>query len=608
MACIPVRDRPWHDALRLLPCPVDPCRPCRSPGNRRRRDRARVGARRQKPVFINGNPLKGTYRRIDEGDRLCDAEAVKRMLTEQTEDSRDDLILSGHGIDDLDRGSIDIFRSMLHVSRAGHPFLDATGEDFLRRIRAWRTDRETGRDGLTVAGLLMFGTSETIRDEFPNYDVDCQEWDERGADRWLARLTTDGTWSGTLLDFYRFTWKKLTSSLKVPFRLVDGRRLDETSAHIALREALVNALVHADDTGRSGVLITRRTSMFSFRSPGGMRIPPEQAFRGGESDGRNRTLQQMFLLIGAGERAGSGVPKILKGWREQHWRSPTFSERLEPSEQTLLELHVEDLLSQEVSDDLRKRFGGEFEDMSSEQRIVLCTAVVETSISHARAMTLCDLHPVDMTKMLQGLVQKGYLAKLGQGRGSRYHLPGPPPSSLPGNVEPNLPQGFRTSRPDLRTSQTRFPRSSLPSSDAGSLAFPYRSSTISNVSTEHRTRDWSTSPRGREAAAVRGTSSSASSPHCATDATGPCGCWLNPRTARKTISGRIMSTRSWEAATSSRLFRELPTILAEPTRHPSHMALQEGFASAVPHGIGGRKRLSLPKTDIDDGAPAPMGG
>ena len=385
--------------------------------------RVPAASRRQRPVFINGNPLKGTYRRIDAGDRLCDPEAVKRMLAEQTEESRDDHILAGFGIEDLDRGSVDIYRSMLRDSRPDHPFLEVAGRDFLRRIRAWRTDRETGREGLTAAGLLMFGTSETIRDEFPNYALDYQEWDDRGAERWIDRLTTDGTWSGNLLDFYRSTWKRLTTGLKVPFQLVDGRRRDETSAHVALREALVNALVHADYTGRSSVLVVRRPTMFSFRNPGGMRVSPEQASRGGESDGRNRTLQQMFLLIGAGERAGSGVPKILKGWREQHWRPPTLSERLEPSEQTSLELHMEDLLPKEISDDLRERIGSTFEAMSPEQRIVLSTAAVERTMSHARAMTLCEMHPVDMTKMLQGLVQKGCLARVGQGRGSRYHLP-----------------------------------------------------------------------------------------------------------------------------------------------------------------------------------------
>ena len=43
--------------------------------------------------------------------------------------------------------------------------------------------------------------------------------------------------------------------------------------HQALREALVNTLVHADYTGRSSVLVIKYSDRFYFRNPGLMRIP-----------------------------------------------------------------------------------------------------------------------------------------------------------------------------------------------------------------------------------------------------------------------------------------------------------------------------------------------
>ena len=36
--------------------------------------------RKQRPVFLNGQPLGHTYKRLNDGDRLCDEETVKRML------------------------------------------------------------------------------------------------------------------------------------------------------------------------------------------------------------------------------------------------------------------------------------------------------------------------------------------------------------------------------------------------------------------------------------------------------------------------------------------------------------------------------------------------
>ncbi|GAA0770253.1 MAG: RNA-binding domain-containing protein [Brevundimonas aurantiaca] len=381
-------------------------------------------SRQHKPVFINGNPLTGSYRRLHDGDRLCDAEAVKRLLAEQTDDSRDSRILRGFGVEDLHAESIDLFRRLMSAAKPSHPFLEKDRPDFLRAIGALKKDRETGQEGLTVAGLLMLGTSESIRDEFPNYAVDYQERDEKTASRWVDRITTDGTWSGNLLDFYRLVWRRLTESLKAPFQLIDGQRQDETPIHTALREALVNCLVHADYTGRSSVLVVKRPDMFGFRNPGLMRVPIESAIKGGESDGRNRTLQQMFLLIGAGERAGSGVPKIHQGWRDQHWRPPALYEKTQPSEQTLLELRMEDLLPAETVEGLRATFGVPFEALQPEERVILVTAALETTVSHSRVMSLCDLHATDLTRMLQNLVQQGFLVKNGAGRGTKYHLPG----------------------------------------------------------------------------------------------------------------------------------------------------------------------------------------
>jgi ATP-dependent DNA helicase RecG len=68
-----------------------------------------------------------------------------------------------------------------------------------------------------------------------------------------------------------------------------------------------------------------------------LRIRVEAALQGGESDCRNRTLHQMFLMIGLGERAGSGLPKIRQGW-ERAGGNLHLGDSFEPYEQTRLEM------------------------------------------------------------------------------------------------------------------------------------------------------------------------------------------------------------------------------------------------------------------------------
>jgi len=382
--------------------------------------------RKQRPVFLTTNPLGGhTYRRLNDGDRPLPDDEVKRMLAEQVEDSRDDRILRGYDFDDLDAATFRSYRQVFTNRDPGHVWNGYEDREFLRHIGGWRKDRETGESGLTLAGLLMFGQMVTIQEELPNYMLDYQERPEAKTEvRWIDRITLDGKWSGNLYDFYRKVYVKLTADLKVPFRLENGERKEETPVHEALREALANVLVHADYSDRASVLVVKSPDMFGFRNPGLMRIPVDVALQGGEPDCRNRTLHKMFRLVGVGEQAGSGIPKIYRGWASQHWRAPALYERIEPYNQTLLELRMVDLLPGVVVTALRKAFGVKFDALGQNERLTLAAAASERVVTHARVREMTGLHPFDLTRMLQNLVRDGFLEAHNPGRGAVYCLPG----------------------------------------------------------------------------------------------------------------------------------------------------------------------------------------
>jgi ATP-dependent DNA helicase RecG len=382
--------------------------------------------RKERPVHLTTNPFaEHTYRRLNDGDRPLPDDEVKRMLAEQVEDSRDDRILRGFEFGDLCKETFRAYRQVFANREPAHPWNALEDIDFLRQIGGWRKDRETGESGLTLAGLLMFGWMTTIQEELSNYMLDYQERPEAKIEqRWADRLTLDGKWSGNLYDFYRRVYLKLTADLKVPFSLEKGERKDETPVHVALREALANVIVHADYSDRASVLVVKRPDMFGFRNPGLMRIPPEIAIRGGEHDCRNRTLHKMFRLVGVGEQAGSGIPKIYNGWASQHWRAPALYERAVPYNQTLLELRMVDLLPKNLVAGLRMVFGARFDQLDQNQRLTLAATASEKVVTHARVREMTGLHPFDATRLLQALVQEGFLEGHNPGRGAVYCLPG----------------------------------------------------------------------------------------------------------------------------------------------------------------------------------------
>ena len=379
--------------------------------------------RQLRPVHVGSNPFGGTYLRRYEGDYAVDEEVVRRLLAERVEDSRDERVLKGFDFSDLDMDTVAAYRNRFAAVRPGHVWTDLPLPEFLERVGAWGKNRDEGYPGLRLAGLLMFGRAEVIRDALPHYMVDFQERSEARAEkRWIDRLVPDGSWSGNVYDFFRKVYQRLTADLKVPFQLREGQRRDDTPVHEALREALVNTLIHADYSGRASVLVVKRPDMFGFRNPGRMRIPPALAVLGGNSDCRNRRLQTLFQLVGYGDHAGSGLPKIYKNWAGQHWRRPVLYELAEP-EQTLMELRMSSLVPEQAVAELEGHLGSRFRALPELARLALITTCTEGSVNHARLREISTVHPADITKMLAGLVRDGLLVSDGAGRGMVYFLP-----------------------------------------------------------------------------------------------------------------------------------------------------------------------------------------
>lgn len=379
-------------------------------------------SRKQKPVFLGTNPLTGTYLRYHDSDIKAKDEIVRHMLADAVNDSNDTAILSGFCLDDIDMDSFRGYRNLYKSAKGNHPWVALEDKEFLIQIGGYAKDRKTKEEGLTLAGLLMFGKLRSILDAVPNYIVDYQEQTDNPEDRWIDRITTDGNWSGNLFDFAQKVYRKLTADLKIPFKLKDAfQRVDETHIHEAIREALVNTLIHANYNGRLGILIIKYPKGFSFRNPGLLRISKDDLFKGGKSDCRNRVLQKMFQYIGMGEQAGSGYPKILRAWMEQHWQYPDVQEdRL--YETTTLFMPTISLFPEDIQMQLSQKYQNSYNTLDKDARLALILAYVEKNVTNARLSSVAALHPADATKILRKLVENGLLIPDGIGRGTTYSL------------------------------------------------------------------------------------------------------------------------------------------------------------------------------------------
>ena len=63
-------------------------------------------------------------------------------------------------------------------------------------------------------------------------------------------------------------------------------------------------------------LLLKRGKELSISNPGTIRVTKEEFYAGGNSDPRNPNILKMFGFVNVGERAGSGVDKIMTAWAE----------------------------------------------------------------------------------------------------------------------------------------------------------------------------------------------------------------------------------------------------------------------------------------------------
>ncbi len=291
-----------------------------------------------RPVYVGENPYKGTFKRNHEGDYHATLHEIRGMIRDQNPDGNDSMILEYYTMDDIDKETLRKYRQIFEIRNDGHVWNSLDDKSFLEKLGGYRRDRKTSVEGLTLAGFMMFGNGQAIREEFSNIFMDYRNETEVTVDvRWNDRITYDGTWENNLFNFFSKVTPKLTEDLPKPFKLEGIQRIDETMIHKAIREAFVNLIIHADYLMDAGTLkIIKRNKSFEFTNPGILKLPLEDIFRGGNSKPRNPHMQTMLRMVGFGDNAGSGFPTILATWEAEGWTQPELVENTSLNQVTLV--------------------------------------------------------------------------------------------------------------------------------------------------------------------------------------------------------------------------------------------------------------------------------
>ena len=362
--------------------------------------------RYDRPVFVGGDPIGGSYRRNGEGDHRCTAEELEAMHRDADIKTQDMRLLEDTDISVLCAESIAAYRQCMKRSRPHHVWTDLDDTAFLLKLGA----AGTGADGSvhpTAAGLLMFGYEKEILREYPQYCLDCRE-EQADPDTPAERfISSSGEWSGNVFDFYQHVYSRLKNGA------------DELPVNKAIREALANCLVNADYYGRKGIVIVRKQGLITMSNPGDFRVGLEDARSGGLSDPRNGIIMKMFYLIDIGERAGSGIPSILYIWKQQGWSEPTLKQSFDPDRITL----SLPLTKRRCEKAPVRRSGQNAAVRTAAQKAMIIDWLTERAEGTvSEAAELLGVRESRAAELLAELAEEGIAAEKGEGQNRTYKL------------------------------------------------------------------------------------------------------------------------------------------------------------------------------------------
>ncbi len=385
-------------------------------------------ARDRRPCYRRGlGPFLGSRIRVADGNRKLTEYEVGLLLANQREPRADQTPVPEASLSDLDVGLLQAYIARLRETR---PSVFAGRPDEALLIRTNVLAEADNGAVPTLAGLLAFG--EYPQQFFPQLNVSLVRYPTTVAgapgpegERFLESISIDGPISAMVQD--------AISALKRNMQrrsLVMGlfRQEEWEYPEIALREALVNALVHRDlSVGARGaqVQIEMYPDRLEIRNPGGLYGPVSVGELGltGTSSSRNRALLKILADTPADRRrtvcenVGSGIFTMRRALADAGMEPPEFRDNIATFE-VVLPNHT--LLDQETLDWM---VGLGLEGLNGPQMIALALArrgQVLTNSSFRKATGVADSR--DAGRQIRELVDRGILAMEGSRGSATYRL------------------------------------------------------------------------------------------------------------------------------------------------------------------------------------------
>lgn len=375
-----------------------------------------------KPIYFKSSGLpRGAFRRIGSTDQRCTEDDLEALYASRQHESFDAGLVAGAELDDLDEKVIADYRAARAEANPDAEELRWADLELLQALNAVRRDA-SGAWKPTVAGLLLFGTAVALRRSFPMTRVDYirvpgREWvphPERRFDTVELRAP--------MFSLLRRIQAAILDDLPKSFGLEEGQlqRSDQPVIPLrALREVLVNALMHRSYRAHAPVQVIRYANRLEIRNPGFSLKSRDHLGEPG-SMSRNPHIAAVLHETRFAETKGSGIRAIREAMDKAGLVPPLFeSDRGQDQFSVFFFFHH--FLGEE---DLR--WLGQFRDLhlGNEDARALVVAREAGGIDNATYRALNKVDTLTASNALRRLRDAGLLSQQGKGSATWYQPTG----------------------------------------------------------------------------------------------------------------------------------------------------------------------------------------
>lgn len=272
----------------------------------------------QRPYFIKSmGREQGTFVRVAGTTRQADAATIKELLFEGSNRSFDQTICRELTATEDDIAKLCDAMTAVAKSNAKHG-AEAVKPVTVQQLRSWNVLVE--RDGElrpTNAYAILAGINGPIRSV-----IQCGVFKGDTKAVFVDRREFEGAPWELIEQAYQYVLRNIHMGAR--FAGVYRQDVYEIPPD-AIRELIVNAVVHRSYIDHSSIQIAIYDNRMEITSPG--RLPMGQTLermKEGYSKIRNEALAAAFAYMGLIEHWGSGIPRIIEEVREAGLREPEF--------------------------------------------------------------------------------------------------------------------------------------------------------------------------------------------------------------------------------------------------------------------------------------------